>query len=38
MADQTQPEITRLLLAWEGGDGEAFDKLIPLVYPELRRL
>lgn len=38
MVDDTQPEITRLLVAWEGGDGEAFDRLIPLIYPELRRL
>jgi RNA polymerase sigma-70 factor (ECF subfamily) len=38
MVDDTQPEITRLLVAWEGGDGEAFSRLIPFVYPELRRL
>ncbi len=37
MPDGTQ-EITRLLVAWEDGDGQAFDRLIPLVYPELRRL
>ena len=31
-------EITRLLLAWSEGDGEALDRLAPLVYAELRRL
>jgi RNA polymerase sigma factor (TIGR02999 family) len=31
-------EITGLLLAWGGGDKAALDKLIPLVYRELRRL
>jgi RNA polymerase sigma-70 factor, ECF subfamily len=37
-AENMQPEITRLLVAWEGGDGDALDRLIPLIYPELRRL
>lgn len=31
-------EVTRLLLAWRGGDAEALGKLIPLVYGELHRL
>jgi len=31
-------EITELLLKWSGGDKTALDHLIPLVYPELRRL
>ena len=31
-------EITELLLKWSGGDKTALDQLIPLVYPELRRL
>jgi RNA polymerase sigma-70 factor (ECF subfamily) len=31
-------EVTRLLLAWSEGDKEAFDRLVPLVYDELRRL
>jgi RNA polymerase sigma factor (TIGR02999 family) len=31
-------EVTRLLLAWSEGDQEAFDRLVPLVYGELRRL
>src|SRR5579859_3853095 len=29
--------ITQLLRAWEGGDKKALDKLVPLVYKELRR-
>lgn len=31
------PDITRLLNAWSGGDGDASHQLIPLVYEELRR-
>lgn len=31
-------EITGLLLAWGGGDKTALDRLMPLVYDELRRL
>ena len=31
-------EITRLLIAWSGGDEKALDKLMPLVYGRLRRL
>jgi RNA polymerase sigma factor (TIGR02999 family) len=31
-------EITRLLLEWRKGDPSALDKLMPLVYAELRRL
>lgn len=31
-------EVTSLLLAWGQGDQEAFDRLMPLVYAELRRL
>lgn len=30
-------EVTRLLHAWSGGDDEARDRLMPLVYQELRR-
>jgi RNA polymerase sigma factor (TIGR02999 family) len=33
-----QPEVTRLLDAWSGGDEDALAKLIPLVQPELHRL
>jgi RNA polymerase sigma factor (TIGR02999 family) len=31
-------EITQLLLNWNRGDEAALDRLIPLVYPELRKL
>ena len=31
-------EISRLLTKWSSGDKAALDELIPLVYPELRRL
>jgi RNA polymerase sigma-70 factor (ECF subfamily) len=31
-------EITQLLLHWSQGDKAALDQLVPLVYPELRRL
>jgi len=32
------PDVTRLLLAWRGGDADALDTLVPLVYGELHRL
>lgn len=31
-------DVTKLLDAWSGGDGEALAELIPLVYDELRRM
>lgn len=31
-------EITQLLVNWSHGEKAAFDQLVPLVYPELRRL
>ena len=31
-------EVTRLLLSWRGGDEEALNRLLPIVYGELRRL
>jgi RNA polymerase sigma factor (TIGR02999 family) len=31
-------EVTQLLIAWRNGDQTALDRLIPLVYGELRRL
>jgi len=31
-------EITQLLLNWSKGDASALDQLIPLVYPQLRRI
>jgi len=39
LAAQEQPrEVTQLLLAWNDGDERALEKLVPLVYEELRRL
>lgn len=38
MANRGQPDITGLLAAWSGGDLDALDRLIELVYPELRRI
>src|SRR5262245_62930970 len=32
------PNITRLLLDWRNGDQSALDRLMPLVYEELRRM
>jgi RNA polymerase sigma factor (TIGR02999 family) len=34
---QTPQNVTQLLLGWSKGDKEALDKLVPLVYDELRR-
>src|SRR5690606_35387248 len=31
-------DVTQLLERWSGGDGEALDHLLPLVYAELRLL
>jgi len=31
-------EVTRLLVAWNAGDRDAVEKLMPLVYAELRRI
>ena len=36
MSDATH--VTRLLLDWRGGNAQALDDLLPLVYDELRRL
>jgi RNA polymerase sigma-70 factor (ECF subfamily) len=38
MNGSSRQEITGLLLAWNGGDPAALDRLMPLVYEELRRL
>ena len=38
MASPGQGEVTGWLLAWSGGDRTALDRLVPLVYQELRRL
>lgn len=33
-----QQEITRLLSGWSGGDDDSFDRLIELVYDDLKRI
>jgi hypothetical protein len=38
MTEPSQLEITQLLKAWGSGDEQAFDKLTPLVYDQLRRV
>jgi RNA polymerase sigma-70 factor, ECF subfamily len=38
MSPPAPSDATDLLLAWSGGDASAFDKLVPLVYQELRVL
>ena len=38
MNQSASPQITQLLLAWGSGDQAALDRLMPLVYQELRRL
>ena len=38
MSPRAPSDATDLLLAWSGGDASAFDKLVPLVYQELRAL
>jgi len=38
MATRPKNEVTQLLLQWSDGDKAALDKLMPLVYRELRRL
>ena len=35
---QSQDGITQLLTRWGSGDQTALDKLMPMVYSELRRL
>jgi RNA polymerase sigma factor (TIGR02999 family) len=35
---ETSGQVTELLVRWRGGDREALDALMPLVYDELRRL
>lgn len=38
MDSPTSHEITELLLAWGNGDRSALERLIPLIYAELRRI
>src|SRR2546422_10498997 len=35
---QDSHEVTQLLIQWSNGDKAALDKLMPLIYDELRRL
>jgi RNA polymerase sigma factor (TIGR02999 family) len=34
----TEHDITELLAAWRMGDGDALDRLLPIVYAELKRI
>lgn len=36
--DTTDPEVTRLLVAWSDGDERAAARVVPLVYAELKRI
>ena len=36
MSPASAADVTRHLLAWREGDGQALDRLLPLVYSELR--
>jgi len=38
MSDEPSGNVTRLLRDWRGGDRDALDRLMPLVYDELRRV
>jgi RNA polymerase sigma-70 factor (ECF subfamily) len=38
MSDTDQHDMTRLLKAWSGGDRQALDDLLPVVYSEVRKL
>jgi RNA polymerase sigma factor (TIGR02999 family) len=38
MSDAARGEVTALLRDWSGGDRQALERLLPLVYDELRRL
>lgn len=38
MAEDPHGDITEQLLAWRAGDGAALDRMMPLVYDELRRM
>lgn len=38
MADAIASDVTELLSAWRGGDPDAFERLLPAVYDDLRRV
>jgi RNA polymerase sigma-70 factor (ECF subfamily) len=37
MTEPSPPDITKMLIDWSNGDREALNKLMPVVYAELRR-
>ncbi|MCM3869406.1 MAG: sigma-70 family RNA polymerase sigma factor [Pyrinomonadaceae bacterium] len=37
MKEPSPPDITQMLIDWSNGDQEALDRLMPVVYAELRR-
>jgi RNA polymerase sigma factor (TIGR02999 family) len=38
VAKQAQQDITGMLVAWNDGDAHALDRLVDVVYPEMRRI
>lgn len=38
MSDRSREDISELLVAWGGGDASALERLMPLVYDELKRM
>lgn len=38
MPQTPTPDVTELLRLWEGGDQDALNRIVPLVYAELRRI
>ena len=38
MTDRSAADVTGLLLSWRRGDAAALDRLVPIVYDELRRV
>src|SRR5262245_34999968 len=38
MGESPNVDVTALLVSWAGGDRQALDELMPIVYDELRRL
>jgi RNA polymerase sigma factor (TIGR02999 family) len=38
MRELSSQQVTQLLIAWSGGEGDALAELMPVVYGELRRL
>jgi len=38
MSETPSPDVTELLRQWEGGNHDALNRIVPLVYAELRRI